>query len=296
MRLGLIRKNGLVYMCLLPGFFFIGLFLVYPAWEAFRMSFLDWNMRNYLHPEYVGFANYVQVLGDPVFRKSFAVLLVFVMWALVIFQGASIIGAYLIYLLGNGRIGAIAKAAFTVPMVVPGMVITLFWLFFYEPNYGMLNHILSSIGLESWTMVWLGQNQASAIGSILMKGFPWISGMGFLIYLAGFQAIDESVKEAAVMDGASRWKLFTKVDFPMILPQLRLTTILVLVGGIQQFSDQMIMTKGGPGYDTTVPGLFMYNNAFSYGQLGIGSAIGVILFLIIMLLTFLNMRFMREQS
>lgn len=292
---GSFRRNVSLYLCLLPGFAFIGLFLVYPSWEAFRISFLDWNMRNYLHPKYVGFANYVQVLGDPVFRNSFFVLLAFVLWALVIYQGASIVGAYLIYLLGNGRVGAVAKVAFTVPMVVPGMVLTMFWLFFYEPNSGMLNHILTSIGLEHWTMVWLGENQASAIGSLLMKGFPWISGMGFLIYLAGFQAIDESVKEAAIVDGASRWKVFTRVDLPMILPQLRLTTILVLVGGIQQFSDQLIMTKGGPGYDTTVPGLFMYNNAFKYGQLGIGSAIGIILFLIIMFFTILNMRFLRER-
>lgn len=284
------------YLCLVPTFAFIGLFLVYPSLEAFRISFLDWNMRNYMNPHFIGLDNYVTLLSDPVFLKSFLTLGYFLVWMLIIHQGASILGAYLIYLLGNGIAGRFMKTAFTVPMVIPGMVLTMFWLFFYEPNAGLLNYMLHSIGLDDWTRVWLGDNQLTAIMAIVMKGFPWISGMGFLIYLAGFQSIDESVKEAAQIDGASRWRIFTRIDLPMLLPQIRLTTVLVLIGGIQQFSDQLIMTKGGPGYDTTVPGLLMYKNAFNYGQLGLGSAMGIVLFVIIMLLTIINMRFMRDKS
>ncbi|GBF75178.1 hypothetical protein PA598K_03564 [Paenibacillus sp. 598K] len=284
------------YLCLVPTFAFIGLFLVYPSLEAFRISFLDWNMRNYMNPQFIGVDNYVTLLSDPVFLQSFLTLGYFLIWMLIIHQGASILGAYLIYLLGNGIAGRFMKTAFTVPMVIPGMVLTMFWLFFYEPNAGLLNYMLHSIGLGDWTRVWLGDSQLTAVMAIVMKGFPWISGMGFLIYLAGFQSIDESVKEAAQIDGASRWKIFTRIDLPMLLPQIRLTTVLVLIGGIQQFSDQLIMTKGGPGYDTTVPGLLMYKNAFNYGQLGLGSAMGIVLFVIIMLLTIINMRFMRDKS
>lgn len=80
------------------------------------------------------------------------------------------------------------------------------------------------------------------------------------------------------------------------MPQIRLTTVLVLIGGTQQFSDQLIMTKGGPGYDTTVPGLYMFNHAFTYGKLGAGSAIGVILFVLTLGLTLLNMKVMRERG
>ncbi|MDG0808150.1 carbohydrate ABC transporter permease [Cohnella rhizosphaerae] len=160
----------------------------------------------------------------------------------------------------------------------------------------MLNMLLGALGLESWQRVWLGESQTTAIGSLLMKGFPWISGIGFLIYLAGFQSLDESFRESARMDGASGWKVFWRIDLPLILPQLKLTTILVLIGGIQQYGDQYILTKGGPGYDTTVPGLFLFNNAFNYGKLGIGSAAGVTLFLIIALFTVLNLRFMKART
>ncbi|MBB6669784.1 carbohydrate ABC transporter permease [Cohnella nanjingensis] len=285
-----------IYACLFPSFILIGLFMLYPALEAFRMSFLDWNMTNYLHPESVGFDNYIEVFKDAIFRNSFLILLVFMIWHIIILQGASLLGAYFIYLLGNTRLAGFYKVAFTIPMVLPGMVTTMFWLFFYEPNNGMLNTVLSMIGLEHWQHIWLGDNQVTAMGSLMMKGFPWISGLGFLIYLAGFQNIDESLREAATVDGASPWKIFWAIDLKMVAPQIRLTTILVLIGGTQQFSDQLIMTKGGPGYDTMVPGLYMYNNAFTYGKLGVGAAIGVILFVLTMALTYLNLRSTRERG
>ncbi|THF77571.1 carbohydrate ABC transporter permease [Cohnella fermenti] len=285
-----------LYACLLPTFAFVGVFLLYPAIEAFRMSFLDWSMTNYLHPRYAGLDNYAELLKNAEFRNSFLILLAFMLWNIVVLQGASIMGAYLINSLGQSRLGGFFKVAFTVPMVLPGMVVTMFWLFFYEPNNGMLNYVLGHLGLESWQKVWLGESQATAMGSIMMKGFPWVSGLGFLIYLAGFQNIDESLREAARMDGASAGKIFWRIDLRLILPQIRLTTVLVLIGGTQQFSDQLIMTKGGPGYSTMVPGLYMFNHAFTYGKLGTGSAIGVILFLLKMGFTLLNARLMRERG
>ncbi|MFD0711689.1 carbohydrate ABC transporter permease [Paenibacillus sp. GCM10027626] len=285
-----------IYACLLPSFAFVGLFLMYPAIEAFRISFLDWSTTNYLHPRFSGLDNYVQVLQDPVFRQSFLILLAFLSWHVIVLQGASILGAYFINYLGNTGLAGFFKVTFTIPMVLPGMVTTLFWLFFYEPGNGMLNYVLGALGLEHWQMIWLGENQLTAMAAIMMKGFPWVSGLGFLIYLAGFQNIDESLREAARIDGASSWRIFWSVDMKLILPQIRLTTILVLIGGTQQFNDQLIMTKGGPGYDTTVPGLYMFNNAFTYGKLGTGAAVGVILFVLTMALTFLNMKFMRERG
>ena len=281
---------------MLPTYLFVAVFLIYPTLEAIRISFLDWNMRDYYHPTFVGLANFREIFNNDVFIESFKVLAIFLGWALVVLQGISVLAGYLIYLLGASRFAQVIKVSFIIPMVIPGMVTTLFWLFFYEPGNGMLNVLLGKLGLESWQKVWLGESQFSAIGSLLMKGFPWISGIGFLIYLAGFQSLDESVRESARIDGASGWKIFWSIDLPLIIPQLKLTTILVLIGGIQQYGDQYILTKGGPGYDTTVPGLFLFNNAFTYGKLGIGSAAGVTLFLIIALFTVLNLRFMKSRT
>jgi len=289
-------RNAWIYACLFPTFFFIGLFLLYPSIEAFRISFLDWSTSNYLNPRFAGLDNYAELLRDPIFRKSFVILIAFLLWHIIVLQGASILGAYLINYLGKTGLAGFFKVSFTIPMVLPGMVTTLFWLFFYEPSNGMLNYVLGLLGLDNWQRIWLGESQLTAMFAIMMKGFPWVSGLGFLIYLAGFQNIDESLREAARIDGASSWKIFWTVDLQLILPQIRLTTILVLIGGTQQFADQLIMTKGGPGYDTTVPGLYMYNNAFTYGKLGTGSAIGVILFVITLGLTLLNMKFMRERG
>ncbi|BBH22024.1 binding-protein-dependent transport systems inner membrane component [Paenibacillus baekrokdamisoli] len=289
-------KSKVAYLCLLPTFLFVCVFLVYPTFEAIRISFLDWNMRDYYHPTFVGLANYREIFNSEVFINSFKVLLIFLVWALVVLQGISVLAGYLIYLLGASRFAQWIKVAFIIPMVIPGMVITMFWLFFYEPNNGMLNVLLRNLDLDGWQKVWLGESQLTAIGSLLMKGFPWISGIGFLIYLAGFQSLDESVRESARIDGASAWTIFWSIDLPLIIPQLKLTTILVLIGGIQQYGDQYIITKGGPGFDTMVPGLYLFNNAFNYGKLGVGSAAGVTLFLIIALFTILNLRFMKSRT
>ena len=289
-------KNKYAYLLLLPTYLLVGGFLLYPTYEAFRMSLLDWSMADYLQPLFIGLGNFAQLFADPNFINSFKVLLIFLLWNLIVYQAASVMGAYLIFLFGNSKWGGFFKVAFTVPMVVPGMVITLFWLFFYEPNLGMLNHILTAVGLGNLAIDWLGHSQATAIGSLLMMGFPWISGIGFLIYLAGFQGIDSTVREAAVVDGASGWVIFSRILLPLLRPQLRLTTILVLIGGIQQFSNQLIFTNGGPGYETTVPGLYLYDQAFVYGNLGLGSAVGVVLFFIIILLSAFSMRMLRAQD
>jgi len=281
-------KQRYIYLCLLPSFAFVALFLVYPAFEAFRISLYDWTMRNYYNPSFNGFGNYADALRDPVFLDSFWILAIFLAWMIVVIQAFAVFGAYWVYLLGDTKAGNFFKTGFVVPMVVPGMVLTLFWLFFYEPNFGMLNTLLTMLGLESLTKVWLGESQATALGALLFKGFPWVGGMGFLIYLAGFQSIDGSLYEAARMDGAKGWQLFKHISFPLIVPQLKLTTLLTLIGGIQQFSDQYILTKGGPGFDTTVPGLYMFNQAFMYGKLGVGSAVGVILFFIIIAFSMAN--------
>ncbi|HZG57782.1 sugar ABC transporter permease [Paenibacillus sp.] len=289
-------KHRYIYLCLLPSFAFVGLFLVYPAFEAFRISLYDWTMRNYYNPSFSGFQNYVDALRDPVFLNSFWILAIFLAWMIVVIQAFAVIGAYWVYLLGDSKAGAFFKTGFVVPMVVPGMVLTLFWLFFYEPNFGMLNTLLTMLGLESWTKVWLGDSQATALGALLFKGFPFIGGMGFLIYLAGFQSIDGSLYEAARMDGAKGWQLFKSISLPLIIPQLKLTTLLTLIGGIQQFSDQYILTKGGPGFDTTVPGLYMFNQAFVYGKLGVGSAVGVILFFIIIAFSMANQFLIKKKA
>jgi raffinose/stachyose/melibiose transport system permease protein len=127
-------------------------------------------------------------------------------------------------------------------------------------------------------------------------GFPFVGGFEVLIYYAGFSAIPESVNEAASLDGCTGLQKFFRIDIPMVLSQLKLIVILTLIAGVQGFENIFILTRGGPGFETTVPGLWMYFNAFSFQRMGYACAIGVLLFVIILGLTLLNMKYFKSSE
>lgn len=290
-----ILKDKWIYFSLLPSMGFLIIFMIYPVYEAVTKSFFDWKMSSYSNPEFIGFQNYIDIFNDSTFWQSFGILLIFIVWGFIITMFFVVPVTYFVYKLGEKWAGRFFQRAYVIPMMVPAMVLTLFWKFFYEPNFGMLNNILNMAGKENWTHVWLGE-KGYALASLLFMGFPWVSGFGFLVILAGFQGVDSSLHESAEIDGAKAMQKFTRIDIPLIIPQLKILIMLGMIAGIQQFQNQMIMTNGGPEYSTTVPGLMMYKNAFTYEYLGYGSAIGVILFVIILAFTvFANTKIRRAD-
>ncbi len=293
--LGRVLRNRWVYLSLLPTYLFLFVFMFYPICDAIRKSFFDWRMSNYYSPTFIGLGNSAQLLADPIFWKSCLIVLAFLAWGFFVTFAIVVPVTYLVYRLGEGRWGRLVQRAYVIPMMVPTMVITLYWRLFYEPNFGMLNRLLAVIGEQGLTHVWLGE-KATALPALLVTGFPWVSGFSFLVLLAGFQGIDETLHEAAEMDGASTTRRFLSIDMPLIVPQLKVLVILGFIGGLQQFNTQLILTNGGPNYQTTVPGLLMYQNAFTFGKLGYGAAIGVLLFIVIFAFTFVTNNYMRRAT
>jgi raffinose/stachyose/melibiose transport system permease protein len=129
----------------------------------------------------------------------------------------------------------------------------------------------------------------------MLMGFPYVDGFGLLIYTAGLQAISPEIKEAAAVDGAGALRTFVQVEVPQIVGQLRLMWVLAIINGIQNFTQILILTGGGPGYATTVPGLMMYHEAFTNQNMGKACAIGTVLFVVILGLTIVNMRLVRSS-
>jgi len=275
-----------VYVALIPCFAFIAIFLLYPCVEGVLKSFYFWKIGDYNNPQFIGLKNYSRVLADPLFWKSFSVLGIMVLWSIVLTCGIVMPITHAVYNVGEGRMGRFLQRAFVLPMTIPTMVFLLFWRFVYEPNNGLLNNLIRNFGFSDFSYVWLGDERTALLALIFMN-FPWISacGLSFLIFLAGFQNIDKSLHEAADIDGAKLWTKFTRIDIPLIIPQIRILLVLSLIGGIQQYTNQLVMTQGGPNYATTVPGLLVYFTAFRYGDLGRSSTIGVIMFSIIMAVT-----------
>jgi ABC-type sugar transport system permease subunit len=252
--------------------------------------------------------------GDPILWNGFFVILILVAFNIVKMI-PSIITAVVINRLTSGKMSYLYKVCFVIPMIIPGMVMLLLWKFFFDANVGFFNHFLTKTGLmnvlihlDGWlgwggvfkegiTPVWLG-NESLVLPAIILWGFPWVGVVGVLIYLAGLENISESVYEAAGLDGAGPIQKFLHIELPLILTQVRINMVLMIIATLQTYAFILILfgTGGGPNGKLLVPGLFMFTNAFQYGNAGYACAIGLIIFSFILLLTELNNRYIRIKK
>ncbi|MGC9347850.1 MAG: carbohydrate ABC transporter permease [Anaerolineae bacterium] len=289
-----------LYLLILPTFALVLIFSYAPLLMGFYYSFTRFDG---MHAFWIGLENYRRIFQDPALLQSYKNIAIILAFTLSVGVTMPLFVAYLIYHLKSDDVRYWFRVLFTVPMVVPGIVMLLIWIFMYTPSGG-INTILRLIGLEKLTLTadglpraWLG-DQKTALGAVLFMGFPWVSPVNMLILLAGLEAIPLELIDAARVDGATGWRMFWHVELPMVMGQIRLIMITGTIGVMQGFQNILVMTRGGPGYATMVPAMRMYDTAMpenslgvgSAPQMGFGSAIGVFLFVVIAAITLLNLR------
>lgn len=275
-------------LCLLVVFVYV------PVFWAFSRSFYQFEVG--AESQFVGFANYSELLfRDPTTIPSLFHMLFLTAFAVCVRLSVPLVVAKLIHSLSREKSRYFFRILFLVPVVVPMVAVQLIWAGMIYGDRGMLNELLRSAGLEQFTTGWLS-NPSTALVAVAFVGFPWVGGFEVLIYYAGLASIPESVTEAALLEGCTGVQKFFRIDIPMVMSQLKLILILTIIAGVQSFEGLFIMTQGGPGFRTMVPGLWMYFNAFSFQRMGYACAIGVCLFFIILGLTFLNMRYFKSTA
>lgn len=286
------------FLFLSPIFTLIIVFKYVPFFMAVEKSFFNWNGANL--NEFTGLENYWAVLKDTVFHQS--MLNVFIVMLMYIFIAVSIplLAAELVFSMKSPKIQYYTRTAFTVPMVVPTMVTILLWRWIFASDYGLLNKLLETIGLEQLQTAWLGSS-STALMSTLFVGFPWIGiamlgGMQFLIYFGGLQGIPRDLFEVSNIDGINVFQRFLFIDLPLISSQMKLMVSLAIISSLQIFDQIFILTNGGPGNATMVPAVYIYQQAFNFSRMGYASSAGVILFVIILLLTYFNQKMLKDTE
>ncbi len=280
------------YFLLIPSFALAGLFLYYPALSGIYHAFTRWQAVG--ASRFVGLANFAEMATDLFIRHGVvnqAILFLTDLLKAMIFPFTV---AALIYHLRSERERYWLRTAFVLPIITPTMVLVLMWYFIYDPNLGLLNQTLDAVGLEGAKRPWLG-DPGVALGSIIAMGFPWVTGLSFLIFLAGFNDLPKDVLDSASLDGATPLSRLWRVEMPMLIPQFRLVTVLTLIASLQDFGRILVMTSGGPGFATYVPGLWMYEQTFQVSRFGYASAIGLALFVTILLGSLLIFRLLRSD-
>ena len=282
------------YAIVLPSLLLLSLFVYVPVLWAFVSSLYQFEIG--ADSAFDGLDNYAEYLAqDPTALPSLGNMLALTLLAVAVRLSFPLVVARLIYALPQERWRYFYRIVFLVPIVVPGVAVQLIWAGMIYADAGLLNELLRGLGLGHWARGWLADPD-TALAAVALVGFPFVGGFEVLIYYAGFSAIPDSVNEAAALDGCTGLQKFFRIDLPLVLSQLKLILILTLIAGVQGFENVFILTRGGPGFETTVPGLWMYFNAFSFQRMGYACAIGVLLFGVIFGLTLLNMKYFKSSE
>lgn len=286
------RRSWRAYLLLLPIFILLIVFMYYPPVLGLISSFSRWAPGR--TAVYVGLDNFIAYLTYPETLREITnmFLLAVLSWATGVI--APFLMAELVFTVRSDLVKAFYRFLIAIPIITPGIVIILLWKHIYDPNLGPLNGLLSTLGLEALEHNWLG-DPATALLAIIGLGFPWVASIGTLIYLGGLSQIPESIYDACLLDGCSALRRVLQIDLPLVRGQVRLLTILSVIGGITAFDRILVLTDGGPGFATMVPGLSMYKRAFASQEFGYASAIGLLLFFVAIAITFVINRVIRTD-
>lgn len=290
-----IWKNRYAYLFLIPILAFLCTFKYYTFFKAVWESFFNWNGANV--NQWIGIDNYRKLLGEDTFWISMKNVSIITVCNVVIAVTFPLAAAIMVYSCRNRRMSNFFKVLYIVPMVVPSMVVYLMWKWIYAYDIGAINQFLRGVGLENLVHSWLGETD-TALASIILIGFPYVGAFGlqFLVYLGGLLNIPLDVVESAKLDGIKWWQNIVYMELPMLKSQMKMFVMLAIINSFQSFENIMVLTDGGPGKSTIVPALYMYKQAFTYSNMGYASAIGVALFVVVLIFTVINYKFVNTED
>lgn len=276
-----VAKKVRPYVMIAPAMLGILVFTIYPIIKLVELSLKDTNMLNPSNTKFVGLDNYTKVLSRPDFQKSMVNTVVYTIAVVFLITAIALILAVWLNA-KNTRLNRLVQAAVFCPHVVSIVSIALIWLWMMEPNFGLFNYILKSLGLP--TLKWLSGSQ-TAMPSVILVSVWKAVGYDTLLLLAALQSVPTSLYEAAKLDHANKLVMFFKITLPMISPQLFFTLIIRTISSFKVFDTVRILTQGGPNNATTTLVYSIYTESMLNLRVGYSAAIGVILLIIVSILT-----------
>ena len=283
------RKEALTgYLFILLPLISLMILMYYPILRSFFISFFDWNVLE--DPKFIGTENYKTLIGDEVFRTS----LVNTFKWVIIYVPMSVITSFLLALLLDRKIkgSGFFRTFYYLPVVCPIVCVALLWVWIYNTDYGILNYILGIFGIDP--IGWLTDEKYSLVAIAIMSTWKW-SGYNMLIFLSALQGIDESLYEAAALDGITPWQKLRYIKLPLIMPSIYFVMLTAVIDAFQMYTEIFIMTKGGPGYSTYTVSYYLWSNAFEYNKMGYACAMAAVLFVIIMAITLIQNKFFNRE-
>ena len=282
------RRDRLAgYLFITPQFAGIVVFVLVPLVLVFWYSLHEWNVLAGSFT-FVGPGNYRQLLDDPTLPGVLAATAIFSIGLVILNLSLAMLLAVLL----NQKLRGITafRTLFFSPVVVSLVAWTIVWGFLLQ-NDGGINGVLAQIGIEGPN--WLRGETTAMLSVIVVQVFKNV-GLNMVLFLAALQGVPRDLYDAAWVDGAGPWTRFRRITVPLISPTIILASIITVVGSLQVFAQIAVLTQGGPGISTTVLVYYLYQYAFQFHYFGYGSTLGVLLFVIVAILTYVQWRMRRR--
>ncbi len=267
------------WLLLLPALVLLSMFTYYPSISTFIDSFFS-NKTVFRPKQFIGFENYSHMLHDEVFLKTLKNTFYYALGT----APASILLALIMALLVNRNIRykGIVRLAYFTPTILPMVAVANIWLFFYAPDIGLINKVLSYFGYSA--INWLG-NRDTVLPALMVLAIWKEAGFFMIFYIAAFQSLPKELYEAAKIEGASSWTSFWKITFPLIMPTTFFITINALLDAFKTVDQLFVLTKGGPDNASNLLLYYIYENAFSFFNYSYAAALTAVLLIILIILS-----------
>jgi ABC-type sugar transport system permease subunit len=282
------KKRLTPYLMVSPYLVHLGLFVLFPVIFSIVLMFHRWNIISPM--EFVGLQNFNKLFQDRLFFKSISNTFIFLVIHIPL---QIIIALFLAEMLNQKiRLRSFLRAAYFLPVVISGVVVTIVWAQLYGYDVGLINRILVSLGLQK--VGWL-IDQNIAMPSIAIMATWKNVGLYVVLFLVGLQSVPPHYYEAADIDGATHWQKFRHITLPAINPTIFLVVIISTIGGFSLFIEPYIMTGGGPLNSTISAVLYIYKQAFTYYHMGYAATLGFFFAVIIMIVVVIQRKIIEKD-
>ena len=268
-------KTGLF---LFPALFIYIIVVVFPTVYSLFLSFCDWNGLG--AKKFVGLKNYIQLFtSDSVFYTALRNNIIWIILTICLTVLLALLLALVLNRSFRGRI--VYRAIFYFPYMLSWIIVGIIWKWMYNPNFGLINQVLGMVGLDSLKGAYLS-NTKMALYCVFIAALWQGLGQPMLYFLAGLQTLPNDILEAAKIDGAGKFNLFFRVIVPMLKETFVIVLATQIIASMKVYDIVYVMTDGGPANSTKTLATYMYNQTFTYSNLGVGSAIATVMVLIMM--------------
>ena len=291
----LVRRETVAgYLFLLPSLFFFLTFVIYPMVMCIITSFFDSNMGKNTEDVFVGFGNYIELFNDVVFLGSLKNTFVIVLVSVPVVLAFSLWVANAIYDMKPALTSAF-RCIFYLPVVTGSVAVTVVWKWMYNMRYGLINAVFKDLGIIEKSINWLADSKY-ALGCIILILLTTSVGQPIVLYVSALGNVDQSLVEAAEVDGATRTQVFWKIKWFQIMPTTLYILIITMINSFQCFALIQLLTSGGPNHATDTIMYYIYYTAFKLYRYGYGNAMGVVLMIIIAILSAIQFKLGKSDN